>query len=206
MPFATACNVPGKSDGAPIDRDNTSTPSWMASSMAFMIPAPLHPASIGYEPQQALYTASLARGAPPRATPGASPWKLTLCTMLPAAVEAVWVPWPLASLGDRNSPSSTFRSTSSAYHRAPMSFLLQLFRPNEAPVWQKKTQFGKFPSILEEGDHKNLQKSLEIQAKYLKNALHNSEGQINIMLLKFCMLILTQTLFGFTKFRENTNS
>ena len=50
MPFATACNVPGKSDGAPIDRDNTSTPSWMASSMAFMIPAPLHPASIGYEP------------------------------------------------------------------------------------------------------------------------------------------------------------
>lgn len=44
---------------------------------------------------------SLAPGAPPLAFPLAIPDKLTLDTMEPATVEAVWVPWPSESRADR---------------------------------------------------------------------------------------------------------
>ena len=46
-----------------------------------------------------------AEGTPPLAVPEPMPSKLASGTMPPAAVEAVCVPWPRASLADSDSPS-----------------------------------------------------------------------------------------------------
>ena len=65
-----------------------STPSAMASSKAARMCWSLHP----FDEPQTLYAAILADGTPPRAMPFAIPKKLASATLLPAAVEAVWVP------------------------------------------------------------------------------------------------------------------
>ncbi|BAS74744.1 Os01g0794900 [Oryza sativa Japonica Group] len=100
IPFWTACSAPNEFSRVPRDSDSTSTPSWIASSMAAStvaeFPDPAPPL-----PQTDLYTAMRARGAPPRAVPAASPWKLTASTTEPAAVDAVCVPWPFTSRGER---------------------------------------------------------------------------------------------------------
>ena len=71
----------------PNDTVMMSTPSEMASSKPAKISAMVHPSAV-----QTLYTAILAEGTPPLAFPDATPKKLASSTMLPAAVEAVWVP------------------------------------------------------------------------------------------------------------------
>ena len=86
----------------PTEREIISTPSAIASSNAARISALKQPSD-----QHILYTAMRAEGTPPLAVPEATPSKLASSTMPPAAVDAVCVPWPLASLADSNSPSGT---------------------------------------------------------------------------------------------------
>lgn len=102
IPFLIAWNDPiamGSSKysrgGPPRDTDKISTPSAIASSNAANISADEHP-----NDQQALYTAILALGAPPRAVPLARLKKLAFGTWTLAAAEAVWDPWPTVSLGE----------------------------------------------------------------------------------------------------------
>ncbi|BAS78045.1 Os02g0269400 [Oryza sativa Japonica Group] len=154
IPRATACRVPWISLGPPNDSDNTSTPSFMASSTAARTAAsPKFPPT----PQQTLYTATRARGAPPRATPAPRPpwWWLTFHTRPPAIVEAVCVPWPWKSLGDMYSPFSISSVAPAEYHRAPMIFRLQFVVLNASPVWQTpfhRAGTGPYPSSLKLGD------------------------------------------------------
>jgi len=79
----------------PIEMVIRSTPSAMASSKAARILESSHPVG-----SHTLYTAILAEGTPPLATPPAKPKKLALATFKPAAVEDVWDPCPLRSLAD----------------------------------------------------------------------------------------------------------
>lgn len=79
--------------------------------------------------QQTLYIAKWAFGAPPLATPLASPATAAFSTEAPAAVDDVWVPCPRASRGDKNSNALlalSFPNSASyplAYQRAPIIFL-----------------------------------------------------------------------------------
>jgi hypothetical protein len=106
IPFCTACRAPNEFSSATRDSDRTSTPSWMASSMAAstvaVVPART-PAALGHTD---FYTAMRARGA----APAARPWKLAASTTEPEAVEAVCVPCPSLSRGVRK---SILRSSSS---------------------------------------------------------------------------------------------
>ncbi|ERM97025.1 hypothetical protein AMTR_s00122p00023550 [Amborella trichopoda] len=90
-----------------------------------------------------LYTARRASGAPPRATPTASPRYVADATGEPTAVEAQCVPWPLMSRADTisvgsavdtGSPSSA--SSPLTNQRAPMSLRLQFDELNCWPGWQ----------------------------------------------------------------------
>uniref|UniRef100_A0A7C9EQ57 Uncharacterized protein n=1 Tax=Opuntia streptacantha TaxID=393608 RepID=A0A7C9EQ57_OPUST len=86
----------------PMDMDMICTPS----SIAFSIAANM---SVARQPpcQHTLYAAILAPGAIPRAVPDAYPRRLAPVTAEPAAVLAVWVPWPISSLGDLVSTDSS---------------------------------------------------------------------------------------------------
>jgi hypothetical protein len=68
----------------------TSTPSATAVSIAAARSEVNPPASF----QRALYAAIRARGAIPLTTPRSTPKIDASTPALPAAVEAVWVPWP----------------------------------------------------------------------------------------------------------------
>ena len=57
----------------------------------------------GLPSQQTLYAAILAPGAMPEPVPICLPSIVTLVPLLPAAVDAVWEPWPEPSRGERNS-------------------------------------------------------------------------------------------------------
>ncbi|CAA6672403.1 unnamed protein product [Spirodela intermedia] len=68
--------------------ESTSTPSWMAASMAARVSASKQlPAATDF--QQTLYAATRALGAPPLAVPLPKPKTLTPGTKLPPAVERV---------------------------------------------------------------------------------------------------------------------
>lgn len=118
IPFATAWKAPmaigsvfkaGLKDAdAPIDIDRRSTPSAMASSNPDSSADPGQPSS-----PQTLYAAILEDVDPPLAVPGASPLYDTPVSTAPAAVDAVWVPWPRSSLGEPLSVSAADGSSSS---------------------------------------------------------------------------------------------
>ena len=83
-------------------REHVQPPSCIASSMAMMLASKpsLRPSSVSYS---GLYTAMRACGSPPRATPAMRLWKPAVSTAEPGPVDAVWVPWPLASRAERYS-------------------------------------------------------------------------------------------------------
>ena len=82
------------------------TPSATALSMAFARSEVLQLARVSPgRSQQALYTATRARGAMPSMPPTSVP-KIEACTRLPAAIVAVCVPWPSTSRAERISPAS----------------------------------------------------------------------------------------------------
>ncbi len=62
----------------------------------------------GLPSQHTLYAATLAPGAMPEPVPISAPSIRTVVPWLPAAVEAVWEPWPEPSRGDLNSALAMF--------------------------------------------------------------------------------------------------
>ena len=90
--MATTSQSNGITTSWPSDTVMTSTPSAMASSMEAMI---LYASQKGL---QTLYVDILAEGTPRLAMPSPIPKKLTRFTAFPAAIKAVWVPWPMESL------------------------------------------------------------------------------------------------------------
>ena len=112
--------------------------------------------------------ATRARGAPPRAVPATSPRNETLWTMLPPAVDEVCVPWPWMSRGERTSWARVSSSRSSAYHRAPMSFRLQLLAGNEGPAWQIPFHLeggGPYPASEKLGDSGVIPDEINIECR-----------------------------------------
>ena len=87
----------------------TSTPSATAWSMAATESEFAQPAGATSDSQQTLYIATYARGAMPEitSTPRSLPSMLGSTPKLPAAVEAVWLPCPSSSRGDRKPVGST---------------------------------------------------------------------------------------------------
>src|SRR5687767_1790105 len=94
--------------------------------------APQPPAPLS---QQTLYAATRARGAMPLTLPKTDAAPVVGTPWLPPAVDAVCVPWPLKSRGERNSCSSTPSQPRLAQKNcAATSFRLQRFASQEPSV------------------------------------------------------------------------
>lgn len=83
-PIAIGSALNSDEEVSPIEIVIRSTPSAIASSKAAKSAAEVHPSVL-----QTLYAAILAEGTPPLAVPLASPKKLALFMLFPAAVDAV---------------------------------------------------------------------------------------------------------------------
>ena len=71
-----------------------------------------------------------------RFTPSVLPSMSGSTPKLPAAVEAVWLPWPSSSRGERNEPGAMSSGLKpSTKKRAPISLLLQSSAVKPGPVW-----------------------------------------------------------------------
>ena len=133
----------------------------------------------------------------------------------PAAVEAVWVPWPPLSRGDRNSMSLviligilTWCLNPSMNQRAPISFLLQLLSLKCAPCWQVPFQWdgiGLMPSSLKLSDSGQTPTELQIyqvqrmclnEAWHVKSSAHISPESITPMIFPSPMLLSVTRFFG----------
>ncbi|ONK65532.1 uncharacterized protein A4U43_C07F38070 [Asparagus officinalis] len=139
-PFRTAKNaaiaqglVSNSSCSPPRDSERLRTPSSTANSMAAAISLEKHPYS-----GKALYKENLAPVAIPHAVPIANPNRFVLATAEPAAVDAVCVPWPIASLGDKEALTSSKVTPQAlapaAKNLAPINFLSHILLSKCSPT------------------------------------------------------------------------
>src|SRR5918995_863163 len=113
----------------------TPTPSATAWSIAATESPELAPHPPAPLSQQTLYAETRARGAMPLTLPKTDAAPVVGTPLLPPAVDAVCVPWPLKSRGERNSCSRTPSQPRLAQKNwAPTSFLLQRFASHEPSV------------------------------------------------------------------------